>query len=278
MVRNAISDLRTLLICVETRSRDGKPKREVAEGDKGAMTEAVGRVWESCDALSQLASGGVGAFVVRKAEMWLGLIKDALSELQEWDPEDEEDVDNLFNDALGNHSDEEDGDGDGSGNTPGEEGETVAKAEPKAVLDAKNSTLRVLIRVPQSVHVVIRQRLQKWKMPPEKETLPADQREIVDGTMDKLRSISETVDETAETLYMGDLSECRRLLHRVWETTVQVVEAVLEPWENREGNGIGIETKEDQYIKRSLDWIKQVEPEPADRMAVKGPSKKPEAG
>lgn len=255
LVRGTLSDLRTLLICAENRGKDGKPMHEMDEGEKGGVTEAVGRVWDSCDALSQVAKEGVAGFVVRKAESWLGLIKDAVRELQDWDPEDEEDLNELFNDALDNHSDEDDD--DTPNGMPGDE-EVTAKADPKAVLESKTSALRVLTRVPQSVHVVMKQRLQKWRTP-QMDAVPEDQRKIVDNALERLESISETVDETVETLYMRDLPECERLLHRVWELTVRVVEGVVQPWDSHPG-GTDAKTKEDRYIERALDWIKQVEP------------------
>ncbi len=216
---------------------------EMDEGEKGGVTEAVGRVWDSCDALSQVAKEGVAGFVVRKAESWLGLIKDAVRELQDWDPEDEEDLNELFNDALDNHSDEDDD--DTPNGMPGDE-EVTAKADPKAVLEFKTSALRVLTRVPQSVHVVMKQRLQKWRTP-QMDAVREDQRKIVDNALERLESISETVDETVETLYMRDLPECERLLHRVWELTVRVVEGVVQPWDSHPG-GTDAKTKEDRYI------------------------------
>ena len=254
-VRGTLNDLRTLLASVESRGKDGKPKHEMGEGDKGNVTEAVGRVWESCDAIMQLANEGIGGFVIRKAESWLSLIKDAVSELQDWDPEDEDDVDELFNDALDNHSDEDD---ESLPNGIQGEEETTAKADPKDVLEAKTSALRILTRVPQSVHVVIKQRLQKWRLQV-KENISEERRQILDSLMANLKGISETVDETAETLYMGDLLECKKLLRRVWEMTVQVVEAVKQPRHGHDQDDSGA-TKEDKYIDRALEWIKQVEP------------------
>ena len=240
---------------MDSRGKDGKPEREMEEVDKRHVTEAVGRVWESCDALSQLIKEDIGGFVVRKAESWLSLIKDAVSELQDWDPEDEEDVDELFNDAFDNHSDEEDT--SVPDRTLGDE-EVIAKVDPEAVVEAKTAALLVLARVSQSVHVVIKQRLQKWR-PLQQGASPKEQRQVVDSVLENLKTISEVVDETAETLYMSDLPECERLLKQVWGMTVQVVQAVVKPWDSQT-DITDAKTKEDKYVERALDWIKQVEP------------------
>ena len=59
---------------------------------------------------------------------------------------------------------------------------------------------------------------------------------------------------------MGDLELCLRKAGEARQLTIEVVEAVIEPWDGKVvvgGEGEG--TKEDQYIKRALLWIQQVQ-------------------
>lgn len=245
LVRNALLDLESLISCVASRSKDGRPKHDISEQAKAAVTEAVGRVWESCDALVTLAANGVAGFVVRKAEMWLALIKDAVQEIQDWDPENEEDGGGADIFADISSADLEDRDGEAA---------PPAKADTAASLQAKFTALKTLQRVPQSVHVVIKQRLQKLQ----RDTLAPTQRGTIDIVLDRLKTVSETIDETAESLYIGDLQGCEELVREVWGMTVEVVDAVIQSWDSCAGE---TETKEDLYVKRALGWIKQVEPD-----------------
>ena len=277
-VKAILRDLHTLISCVEERSRHADPKEQLGEQQKHNVTEAVGRVWESCDGLVALADGGIGAFVVKKAEMWLGLIKDAVEELEEWDPE-EDGVDGLFGeDALQNDH-------------AGDEAEEVS-AGPEIT---KASVMRVLTRVPQSLHVVVKQRLRKWRWgsPSSRDSfdgktsetggtssdhdyqLLRDQHVTADHVLRGMQEVSETVDEMAEALYMGQLIRSGKLVNDVWKATVDVVAAVRNSneYHTTHGNGIDVaeeqkETSEDKYIRRALDWIKLVEPKSPNSRAV----------
>lgn len=278
LVKGILRDLHTLISCVEGRSKHADPKEQLDEQQKHNVTEAVGRVWESCDELVALADGGIGAFIVKKAEMWLGLIKDAVEELGEWDPE-EDGVDGLFGeDTLQNDH-------------AGDEAEEVSAAAEKA----KASVMRVLTRVPQSLHVVVKQRLRKWRWESpssrdsfdgkvsetggpsssDHEHLLLDQYVTADYVLRGIQEVSETVDEMAEALYMGQLSRSGKLVNDVWRATVDVVAAVRNPNEYHTTHGSGIdtaeeqkETSEDKYIRRALDWIKLVEPKSPNARAV----------
>jgi hypothetical protein len=268
-----------LISSVERRSKDRDPTSQLNDQQKSNITEAVGRVWEACDELVALADGGIGAFVVKKAELWLGLIKDAVEELGEWDPEDDG-VDGLF------------GDDAQQDDNVGEEGEEASALAEKA----KTRTMKVLTRVPQSLHVVVKQRLRKmnWdsmdpKGPASRKaddtaissstTQDGDGRAVQGATVDHvlrgMQRVSETVDEMAEALYMGQLNRSGKLVKDVWTAAVEVVESVMSPVRDHpkdgKGNNIGeeqAEKAEDKYIRRALDWIKVVEPKSSSSRAV----------
>jgi hypothetical protein len=282
LVKATLRDLHTLISHVGKRSKNGDPKAQLDEQQKSNVTEAVGRVWELCDELVVLADGGVGAFVIKKAEMWLGLIQDAVEELGDWDPE-EDGVDGLFGEEAQKQDD------------TGEETEEPLGAAEKAKL----SSMKVLTRVPQSLHVVVKQRLRKWNWNSEKSSsAPSEkasdmgrpssdhgdyqlrvQGATADEVLSGMQCVSETVDEMAEALYMGELIRSGRLVKDVWKATVEVVEAVRSSAQDhgrhRSGDtdaGGHLETSEDRYIQRAFDWIKSVEPKsPSPHAVANGP-------
>jgi len=239
---------------VQARNEDEKPASALGEKEKNALTETTGRVWEDCDQLVAFANGGLGGFVVGKASQWLELMKDAVKELQEYDLEE----------------DDEDGEGeDGSGffddgreelrHATDQRGTPDASATIKAGVKAE--ALKVLTRVPQSMHVVVKQRLAKLAGVAE---LSTAQRETVDAVLAKARQISECIDECAENMYMGDLEGCLKRAGQARQMMIEVVESVRGPWtrpeQNREDGAA--DTKEDLYIRRALEWVRQVEPSP----------------
>lgn len=238
-----LRDLQGLVRLCERRSQDKKPKKELNSTEKNAVTEATGRVWEDCDTLTQFASEGLAGFVVRKSRQWLDLMKDAVKELQDWDPEEEVDED-LFGDAI---SDE------------GSHEETDVEKESdsdRAAISAgvKDQALKVLSRIPQSIHVVIKQRLEKNPFSPE---VPASVlKNKLDTVLQQTRTISELIDESAEGMYLGNLELCLKKAGEARALTIEVVEAVIKPRNDVKN----IEpTPEDKYIQRALDWIRQVD-------------------
>lgn len=243
----ALLELRSLLEFVDARAKDGKPKSELNKKDKQAITEATGRTWETCDSLIKFSTDGVSGFVVKEIEKWLALMKDAVQELQEWDPEEDVDGD-LFGDA----------DSDEEGSSAFTE---KSKDHDQATIAAgvKDQALKVLSRIPQSIHVVVRQRIAK--MPPEltngDKSLDVKHKTILDKIIKQARNTSECIDETAEAMYMGDPELSLKKAGEARALTIDIVESVIPPWVP-----VTSETepkKEDTFIKRALLWIEQVD-------------------
>ncbi|KAK7888309.1 hypothetical protein LTR67_009187 [Exophiala xenobiotica] len=239
----ALRDLQVLLRLVETRSRDKKPKAEVSETQKQAFTEATGRVWDDCDKLALLVKEGVPGYVVRKSKQWLDLMKDAVKEFEEWDPEENLDEDDPFGESLSDdeHNDESD----------------EADDSDRAAISAgvKEQALKVLNRIPQSIHVVIKQRLEKIDT-----TKPASSTNMtqLDTILKQNRHISELIDESAEGMYLGDLELCLKKAGEARALTIEVVESVIQPFA-KVGSADVAESKEDKYVRRALEWIQQVD-------------------
>ncbi|KAK4942994.1 hypothetical protein LTR10_017379 [Elasticomyces elasticus] len=240
-----LRDIQSLLRLVENRSSDGKPRTEVPAGEKKTFTEATGRVWDDCDRLGMLAKEGVPGYVLRKSKQWLDLMKDAVKELEEWDPEENIDDDDPFGEAL---SDDEDSN----------EANDTSDDSDRAAISAgvKVQALKVLNRIPQSIHVVVKQRLEKLHL-----TTPASPAQMsqLDTILTRNRHISELIDESAEGMYLGDLELCLKKAGEARAITIEVVESVIRPINSTTASSATTETKEDKYIKRALEWIMQVD-------------------
>jgi hypothetical protein len=181
-------------------------------------------------------------------------MKDAVKELSEWDPEEEVDADDLFGDAQSDEDAQENGDHHDD-----------KSSGDRATISAgvKDQALKVLRRIPQSVHVVVKQRLEKLRHLPKKE-LSSSTRTCLDAVLKHIRNVSELIDESAEGMYMGDLELCLKKAGEARAVTIEIVEAVLQPFEELTGSLTDEESQEDKYVKRALEWIRQVDTKPMD--------------
>ena len=192
---------------------------DLGETEKKLITEQTAKVWEDCDHLKSFAEDGVGGFIVQKARAWLDLMKDAVKELQDWDPEEDEET-----------------------NRDSATIKTGVKVE----------ALKVLTRIPQSINAIIKHRLAKM---PDVKKLSSVQRSVIDRTITGFRTISENIDESAESMYMGDPEGCLKKAGEARQTTIEVIVDLIPPWQT---DITSQETKEDTYVKSALDWIRQV--------------------
>ena len=249
LTRALLRELLALVRLVEARSKDGRPTAALTEPKKSEVTEATGRVWEACDSLVKLSELGVPGFVARKAKQWLELMKDAVKELQEWDPEEEVD-DDLFGDGASDDDEEQPQAVDGNKDT----------ADDRATISAgvKDQALKVLSRIPQSVHVLVKQRLEKFR-PTVSAELPVATRKTLEDILSGTRRISDMIDESAEGMYMGDLELCLKKAGEARALTIEIVQAALDPLDKTTSGTALSETQEDKFIKRALEWIRQVD-------------------
>lgn len=257
LAASALRDMQTVLRLLGKRNQKDNPKEDISETEKKAFTEATGRVWDDCDKLGALATGGVPGYIVHKSKQWLELMKDAVKELEDWDPEEDLDDEDPFGESL---SDDDTADE--------EEGEPENNDRAAISAGVKEQALKVLNRIPQSIHVVIKQRLEKIGTSAD---ISADQVAQLDTLLKHNRQISELIDEAAEGMYLGDPELCLRKAGEARALTIQVVESVVQPFPRGGDDSTSIETKEDQYIKRALQWIQQVDPNKSPRTGTSEP-------
>ena len=215
------------------------------DAEKRLVTELTAKAWEDLDEIKKFADEGVGGLIVRKSRQWLELMRDAVKELEEWDPEeDEESVEDLFG-AGTQHE---------NGDTTSSNGKSTDEESATIKAGVKIECLKVLTRIPQSINAIIKHRLTKL---PDFAKLSKPQKSVLDQIIAHLRTISENIDESAESMYMGDLEGCLKKAGEARQTTIEVVESVVPPWETDESPQ---HTKDDAYVKRALEWIRQVHP------------------
>lgn len=244
LARATFVETKAFLETIEQRAKAARTQSRVSDDDKQGVMESTGRVWAACDALVKFSEDGVPGFLVKRAEQWLALMKDAVQELQEWDPEELVD-DDLFGEGLSD---------DGSATSPSAE---VRDADEVTVAaGVKEQALKVLQRIPQSIHVLIKQRLaQLSQIEP---TTVARHTKTLDLVLKNVRRISESIDESAEAVYMGNPELCLKKAGEARAIAIDTIQAVVKPWQ---GTNDATETKQDIYIQRALTWIQQVDPE-----------------
>lgn len=245
--RAVLRELLSLVKLVLARSKDGQPTAALSEIKKKEVTEATGRVWELCDETIAFAENGLPHFTAKKSNQWLDLMKDAVKELTEWDPENEADENDIFGDA---YSDDDE-------SNPAEESSSNPSDRATISAGVKDQALKVLNRIPQSVHVVVKQRLEKLKMSDQE--LSSETRATLDLVLDRIRRVSELIDESAEGMYLGNLELCLKMAGEARAQTIEIVQLVIQPFNELADGSTELITTQDKYVARALEWIKQVD-------------------
>ncbi|PYH42372.1 uncharacterized protein BP01DRAFT_359462 [Aspergillus saccharolyticus JOP 1030-1] len=213
---------------------------ELAQSRKEEVTLAAARAWEACDAVIDLAAKGVVGFVVRRVEQWRDLVRDAVGEIEEWDPEEE--GDEFFDELLSD--DEKQGADDDDDDDNKEEGGDDDDEEETAALHAqKKITLKMLKPIAQVYPAIVTHRLKKT---PDTVVEMAK----LETLMKNLQMIPELVDEIAGALYEADPQKSGRFLTQAKERAVLALQLVTLPWQG---------TGQDKFTTWANTWLKVME-------------------
>ncbi|KAJ5772619.1 hypothetical protein N7520_003148 [Penicillium odoratum] len=244
LVRILFTELATLLKIVkaisekkdQAKKEDPKSKEEeIVKAEKDAITLATGRVWDACDSVVQVATNGVVGFITRRVEQWRDLVRDAVEELENWDPAEDDD---FFDDILGDEKDEE----EDAGSKDSDDEENIA-----AMQEQKKSTLRFLKPIAQVYSAIITYRLKKANDAP---LASAGNVARLEKLIVSLQSIPDQVDEVAGALYEEDAPRSVEFLQKIHEFASQAVESVAAPWSDE---------AEDKFTVWSRTWSKVME-------------------
>jgi hypothetical protein len=241
LVRDVKGIAETKDLAKKEREGDGKKNEkegEISKVEKDAVMVAVGRVWDACDAVTEVAGKGVVGFVMRRVEQWRDLVKDAVEELEDWDPEED---DEFFDELMG----EEKGDGD-------DDDEEDEEEDTAALQEQKKSTLRFIKPIAQVYPAVLTHRLKNAGDKPLSSTAGIAKLESV---LINLQSIPDQIDEAAGALYENNWSKAAEYLKQTQKNAAQAVNSVSAPWIATE-TAEGEQQPADKFATWSKMWLK----------------------
>ena len=257
LTKATFRDFKDLAHLVGTRSHDEKLNAEPTSPRKSAVTEQTGKIWEDCDEMKKLADDGIAGFVVKKAEQYLELIKDAVKEIEEWDPEadddDDDDEDAFFIDDQTTKPQPS----NNQEHQPTPPPTSSDKSSIQEITLVKSTLLKTLHRIPQSLHVVIAQRLKKG-LPllalaqPTTATTATTQKHLhtLDHLLTQFSQTSTCIDDVAARLYTHDALGALLTAEKARTYVVDIVTAVLEGWMGEEGT---LPTSQAELLDRKED-------------------------
>ncbi|EEA24578.1 hypothetical protein TMatcc_007684 [Talaromyces marneffei ATCC 18224] len=210
-------------------------KKELSKEEKDALTSQTGRVWDVCDTIMTLVSQGVVGHVAKRVQQWHDLVKDAISELEEWDPEDEDD--GGFEELMGSDDDD-----DSETENADEDGDDSKDVE--ALETQKKSLLRALKPIAQIYPAIVTNRVKKGGLAVNN----SQQIAKLESLTANLQSIPDHVDEAAGSLYEHNLDDCVKYLKLAKSTAEKAIDVVVFPW--------GEQQQEDKFTVWSRTWRK----------------------
>ena len=207
---------------------------------------STGVLWAECDKMVALGSGGLTQLAAERVEEYHGLLKDAVAELEEWDPDEESESDT---DSLTSNN----------GTIPGtrvvdsslEKSLQSLSLSPIAVLRTRALSMLRLIRI--LYPALLKRRILTFpninstttaeNLPPPLHVRTLDQ--LIDNT----RQFTEETDEVAGDLYAGDEKEVENRLMKLANMSKLCVDRVRTGWSG----------KEDEFTGWAEKWMVRLE-------------------
>ncbi|KAI4252574.1 MAG: hypothetical protein LQ352_004214 [Teloschistes flavicans] len=249
------------LVCQVPKDESGMRS---LDAKREGILKSTGQVWQTCDRLIKVAGMGIVGLAVENAEAYHALVKDAVDELEEWDPDDE-DID-----PFGGSSDSGSNSDGTASHPPKEPVLKVTKGEipnrdtgeiERVALDSlqitdmhvvKVATLKTLKLIRMLYPALMKRRISKFlpfaRISSISSRPPVAQIEILDQLMQHLRQFSEETDEIAAAVYGRDSAEVERKIQNLKALAERSIGAVKNDWAN----------KEDEFTVWSTQWIQRV--------------------
>ncbi|KAL9611642.1 MAG: hypothetical protein Q9167_003710 [Letrouitia subvulpina] len=214
---------------------------EELERKRQEILSTTGVVWEACDHLIATAQKGLVGLVVERADAWLGLVKDAIEELEEWDP-----------------NDDEDGFGSDDSRCGSEEGHLngvkhyIINAQVAELKKMKEKSLTV-VRLIKLLFPAVRKRRLLTFPPIERtstvETFPKkEQVAALDLLIERLHGFSEEIDEVAGALYATSKEQVEERLRNLRHKAKECTDMTKFNWKG----------KEDEFTAWSCKWMERL--------------------
>ncbi|KAL8739369.1 MAG: hypothetical protein Q9190_007831, partial [Brigantiaea leucoxantha] len=216
------------------------------ERRKAEILSATGKIWEICDGLMALAEKGVVWLVVRRAREWEELVKDAVGEVEGWDPDDDEEDEWSGSSSIKAESDKI--------NNARVSNDSLQEKDIKLenINKLKTKTVKILKLIRLLYPAVRKRRLLTF--PPLDKHIDADafpaetQIGKLDQMMETLHAFSEDIDETAAALYDGDEVEVEKRLKALREKAESFIKGIANNWKG----------EADEFTVWSGKWVDRV--------------------
>ena len=218
----------------KTLSEDQKNGTGKTAG-KGSLA-STGVIWEACDGVVELKKLGIAGLLIRKADEYRDLLKDALGELQEWGEEESDGEDDTVDDEETDGVDTSAQDALDSmfasqRHIPSEDPD---KIRPR--LESAQKRLRLVILMYQAV---VKRRFKTLPHLPHPEIeIKSDKRpgiiNCLDEVLDVFKKIPDITDEMASAFYELDGAEIDKRMDECFFTGFGAAELLVKSWEGKE--------------------------------------------
>ena len=197
---------------------------------------STGVLWAECDKMVELASNGLVSLAAQRTDDYHGLLKDAIQELEEWDPDEDTDSDT---DSLSSNKQK-------PGSTPTTTDNLASTLEDlslSSITILRKRTL-VTLRTVRVIYPALKKRristfpnITSATVP---ESLPTSaQIDALDSLIDQAKDFTEAADEIAGALYEGDEKQVERRLRALQESAEACAIGVKKSWKGEEDEFTG---------------------------------------
>ena len=221
-------------------------------GLEGRNTLAnTGVIWEVCDALISVANNGLVDVAAKKAESYHALLKDAIAELEEWDPDEEDDDDALK--SIGSSESDAEQEEPASPSTTSLNAMTLTPPPtPSPMRKLKSSSLAVLRLIRLLYPALKKRRIQTFPQitsTTSPSDLPTrDQIGRFDILLEHLQIFSSSADALAGSLYDHNEKEIISDLKNLETSSMGMIDNLRLDW-----NG-----KDDEFCTWSDKWTERM--------------------
>lgn len=211
---------------------------------------STGVLWAECDKMVALGSAGVTKAAAERIEEYHGLLKDAIAELEEWDPDEDSESDT---DSLPSNT--------GNSSSPRSVVAPLERSPQDLSLSSiaalRKQTLGTLRIIRVLYPALVKRRILTFpniNNTATAENLPSSiQIQCLDRLVDYTQQFTEETDEIAGALYAGDEAEVDDRLTKLAEASKTCVQAVRLSWS---GNKDEFTTWAEKWMMR-LDEVRR---------------------
>ena len=198
---------------------------------------STGVLWEECDKMTALGSAGLVKIATERVEEYHGLLKDAIAELEHWDPDDddsESDTDSVTSNK-----------GNASSARPVDASleKSLQDLAISSITALRTRTLATLRTIRVLYPALVKRRILTFPnidSSTTAESLPSSwQIRSLDGLIDHTRYFTEETDEVAGALYAGDEEEVDDRLTKLENMSKICVEGLRLGWGGNEDEFTG---------------------------------------